>query len=280
MKFKADTMIFNESEICKLVDFTITSNSNELRFEIADPIVIKCKYILKEFTGKYRYSSFPKSSCIEINACMISANYIWRLSIDEFNGYRIGEKIGIITSRDGLIRHFIAPFLCDLVLYAETNANKPPQGVGYLYSKEKWNNEWWQYHLDECLNDFKQGYGKYANEWFNKFDGVKITPKNKTKFDVVIDGRFRQVFDNVSPSEIEYKRDELYIQGLRCPILDKSLIKSLFCIIVRYARQTRGRLIIFMKSNGAIEFMYDGNGLSWKRKEWFKLHPHLIDDDE
>lgn len=79
MKFKSDTMIFNESEICKLVDFTITSNSNELRFEIADPIVIKCKYILKEFTGKYRYSSCPKSSCIEINACMISANYIWRL---------------------------------------------------------------------------------------------------------------------------------------------------------------------------------------------------------
>ena len=39
-------------------------------------------------------------------------------------------------------------------------------------------------------------------------------------------------------------------------------------------------IIIFMKSNGAIEFMYDGNGLSWKRKEWFKLHPHLIDDDE
>ncbi len=254
-----DLKSYNINEVLELIDFCVKGGSNQTIFLLSQTVLFNEFYAL-QLEGEIFLSTLPKYTRVSIKAEVNTddCSYTMCLGSEHERGMIIDGKH---LTRDEIKNKIILPFLEVLSKYISGNYRFPFEIDHNYYGKRVKKDSPLDFveFLERVYYQESSLYEQYSDRWQLKFTGIKQDPRKRTGFDIIIDGCFHQEFKDVSPDEIICRQGELYIQGLRCPVLDSKYIESLSELMIHRSETIRGTLIIFMKKDGSIEYACNGH---------------------
>lgn len=254
-----DLKSYNINEVLELIDFSRTGVSGQTVFLLSQSVIFNEVYVLK-LEGESYISTLPKYTRIRIDAEVRTEKrrYTMHLGREDQHSMIIDGKH---LTREEIKTKIILPFLEVLSEFISGDYRFPSEISRNYYGKREKLEPVVDIleFLERVYYEESSLYEQYSDRLQLKFTGTKQCPRKKTGFNIIIDGCFQQEFNDVSPDEIIYSQSDLYIQGLKCPVLDVRYIESLHGLMMSRAETIRGTLIIFMKKDGSIEYVCNGH---------------------